>query len=120
MFSDEHYLKNDHETAKNSWMRLALHECDPKKMGKDKCANRTAIDTYFRQNIISMYAMTVKPNLKNYKNKVPLYKKFKNFHYGVREQTDLLKANEIMILQSSMEIDDDRTGLNDHPHEYEF
>ena len=49
-----------------------------------------------------------------------LYKKFKNFHYGVREQTDLLKAHEILVLQSSMEIDDDRTGLNDHPYEYEF
>lgn len=64
--------------------------------------------------------MTVKPNLKNYENIVPLYKKFKFYYYSVREQTDLVTAHEIFVLQSSMEIDDDKTGLNDHPYEYEF
>ena len=67
-------------------MRLAFHVSDPKKMGKGKCADRKAIDTYFRENIISMYALTLKPNLKNYKTKVPLFKKFKNFNYGVLEK----------------------------------
>ena len=76
-------------------MRLALHECDSKKL---KCKSKKQIDTYFKSVIISMHAMTVKPNLKNYELHVPLYKKFKNYHYSVREETELVKANELHIL----------------------
>ena len=62
-----------------------------------------------------MYAMTVKPNLRNYESQVPLYKKFKNYHYSLREESKLVKAHDLFILESRMEIDDDRVGLYDQP-----
>ena len=116
-FSQYHYLKNNHEAEESSFIRLALHECDSRYQ---LCKSRSEIDEFFRSTVISMYAMTVKPNLKNYEQSVPLYKKMKNYHYSVREETKLVKAHDLFILESSMEIDDDSFGLFDYPSETKF
>ena len=51
-FLEKHFLKNDYNTGKSSWMRLAIHPCDPAK--QSKCANTSEINNFFKKNILSM------------------------------------------------------------------
>ena len=112
-FSEKHYLKNDYNNIRSSWMRLALHECDPSKT--QKCASTSEINDYFNKNILSLQMKVVKPNLMNYVKEPPLYSSYEYTYYSIREQTDLLKAREIFIQQNSLELDDGTFGFFDDP-----
>lgn len=74
-FGDDDILYGDYYIPKNSWLRLAMHECDPTKralLGKT-CESKENIENYFQLKILNLQIESVKPDLTEY-NKTPLTK----------------------------------------------
>lgn len=88
-WTKEDFLYGDYHNEKYSWYRVALHKCD-----KDKriCEDDTAIDKYFRENILVIDLLTHSSDLLNYEKKWPIKQKKKNIRYSVRQSSGITVA----------------------------
>ena len=69
-WNDDHHLYQTYRANVHTWIRLAVHRCDPERRalkGKE-CASETAINDFFSSRVFTMQMQRQAPNLEYKEN----------------------------------------------------
>ena len=122
-FKETDILRGSFYSTKYSWLRLAVHRCDPNetiikngKKQKKKCASKDEQNKYFQSTILSLLINKQEPDLET-RSHVHVKKMNKDEYYSVKTTPHLAEFKEIWLEKSTIKLDNDRTGLLDNSEE---
>lgn len=121
-FGDSDFIYGDYYSPKFSWYRLVIHSCDVKEReakGK-KCKTEEEIDEYFRQNIIGIDLISLKPGLTDFIKDMPLFKNKRDLRFTVKPERNLTMCHDVFVQRNTIELDDDGIGFIDETKEFDY
>ena len=119
-FKSTDILKGSYYTKQYSWLRLAVHRCDPTekvmidgRMRNKQCASRQEQDIFFENKVLTVLINKQEPNLKNHEEK-HIMKRNKDLLYSAKVNNGMVTFYEYWFEKSRIELNNDLSGFKDN------